>query len=118
LLKVGHAGHTTRTYGLATAHRTKAAAEASGITFLAEMNVTSIAELRNVSMDDLLVYDNSGTPFWRYCLEIAPPSRSHHLAPVIDATFTILYGESLRLNAHGDIPILTETTRAKPLMTQ
>jgi carboxylesterase 2 len=102
--------HDPETYGLATAHRTKAAAEASGITFLAEMNVTSIAELRNVSMDDLLVYDNSGdtvlggTVFENSSAIQEPPL----WRPVIDGyVLPYLYGESLRLNAHGDIPILT-----------
>ena len=102
--------HDPETYGLATAHRTKAAALAAGETFLSEMNVTTIAELRNVSMADLLEYDSamddvltdtvfanssevSDPPLWR---------------PVIDGyVLPYLYGEALSLNQHGDIPILT-----------
>ncbi|KAF8849155.1 alpha/beta-hydrolase [Acephala macrosclerotiorum] len=102
--------HDPETYVLAAAHRPKAAAEAAGITSLAEMNVTTIAELRNVSMADLLEYDNamdsvlartvfenssaiSNPPLWR---------------PIIDGyALPYLYGESLSMKAHGDIPILT-----------
>jgi carboxylesterase 2 len=63
--------HDPKTYDLATAHRTKVAAEADGIAFLVELNITSIAELRNVSLADLLVYDNvmdtaiQEPPLWR-----------------------------------------------------
>jgi carboxylesterase 2 len=74
------------------------------------MNVTSIAELRNVSMDDLLVSDNlgdtvlDGTVFENSSAIQEPPL----WRPVIDGyVLPYLYGESLRLNAHGDIPILT-----------
>ncbi|KAH6677684.1 prolyl oligopeptidase-like protein [Halenospora varia] len=102
--------HDPETYGLATAHRSKAAAEASGIAFLAEMNVTTIAELRNVSMADLLEYDSAmdsvlvGTVFENSSAISNPPL----WRPVIDGyVLPYLYGESLRLNAHGDIPILT-----------
>ncbi|CZR67699.1 related to triacylglycerol lipase II precursor [Phialocephala subalpina] len=102
--------HDPETYGLATAHRSKAAAEAAGVTFLAEMNVTTIAELRNVSMADLLEYDSAmdsvlvGTVFENSSAISNPPL----WRPVIDGyVLPYLYGESLSLNAHGDIPILT-----------
>jgi carboxylesterase 2 len=98
------------TYGLATAHRSKASALADGVTFLAEMNVTSIAELRNVSADLLLEYDNSGdtvladTVFANSTEIMDPPL----WRPVIDGyVLPYLYGEALSLNEHGDIPILT-----------
>ncbi len=102
--------HDPETYGLATAHRSKAAAEAAGITFLADMNVTTIAELRNVSMADLLEYDSAmdsvlvGTVFENSSAISNPPL----WRPVIDGyVLPYLYGESLSMNAHGDIPILT-----------
>ncbi|RDW81837.1 hypothetical protein BP6252_02949 [Coleophoma cylindrospora] len=108
--------HNPETYGLATSHRSKTDAEANGITFVAEMNVSTIAELRNVSMADLLIYDSSfdsvladtvfanssaitNLPLWR---------------PAIDGyVLPYLYGESLRLNSHGDIPILTGDNRGE-----
>ncbi|KAH8686084.1 prolyl oligopeptidase-like protein [Tricladium varicosporioides] len=102
--------HDPETYGLATAHRSKAAAEASGIAFLVEMNATTITELRNVSMADLLKYDSAmdsvlvGTVFENSSAISNPPL----WRPVIDGyVLPYLYGESLRLNAHGNIPILT-----------
>lgn len=108
--------HDPETYGLATAHRTKAAAEASGVAFVAEFNVSTIAELRNVSMADLLVYDNAmdtvldGTVFENNSAIQEPPL----WRPVIDGyVLPYLYGEALQLNSHGDIPILTGDNRGE-----
>lgn len=99
------------TGGAATSYRTKTAAEAQGVRFLKTMNVSSIAQLRNASMESLLkydslmdnVYDNTqfenvtsaymGPPLWR---------------PNIDGyVLHYGYGEALRKNAHSDVPILT-----------
>ncbi|KAH7050336.1 alpha/beta-hydrolase [Macrophomina phaseolina] len=87
------------TGGAATSYRTKAAAEAEGVEFLASLNVTSIDELRNVSTEILIDYGNESDtafmdpPLWR---------------PVIDGyVLTHGYGEALRLNDHADVPILT-----------
>lgn len=96
---------------LASSYRTKAAAEADGVAFLETMNVTSIAELRNVSMDDLVAQGNSGDttfddtvyvnltsafvnpPLWR-------PNIDGYVLP--DG-----YGTTLATNAHADVPIIT-----------
>ncbi|KAJ6006883.1 hypothetical protein N7451_004827 [Penicillium sp. IBT 35674x] len=103
--------HDPMTGTAATSYRTRAAAEAQGINFLKEMNVSSIAELRNVSMDALLEYDSlsdtifEGTPFNNISDCFAEPPMWR---PNIDGyVFTSSYGESLRNNSHMDIPILT-----------
>ncbi|KAF3761203.1 alpha/beta-hydrolase [Cryphonectria parasitica EP155] len=104
--------HDPETYGLATSHRLLATAEEQGITFVAEMNVTTIAELRNVSMDDLLEYDSAmdtildGTVYENSTLGFV--SEPPLWRPVVDGyVLPYTYGESLRRNAHGDMPILT-----------
>jgi carboxylesterase 2 len=98
------------TYTLATSHRSKDAAELSDVAFLTEMNVTTIAELRNVSMADLLEYDSAsdttlvGTDFANVSAFMEPPV----WRPVIDGyVLPYNYGESLGLNAHSDILIMT-----------
>src|SRR6266536_3963526 len=48
--------HGPETYTLATSYREKAAVEDYGVNFLVGMNVSIIAELRNVSMETLLTY--------------------------------------------------------------
>ncbi|RDW87245.1 carboxylic ester hydrolase-18 [Coleophoma crateriformis] len=102
--------HDPETYGLATAHRSADAALAAGVEFLADMNVTSIAELRNVSMATLLTADNDmdtvlvGTAFENASAIMEPPA----WRPVIDGyVLPYNYGQSLLLDAHGDIPIMT-----------
>ncbi|TVY56723.1 Fumonisin B1 esterase [Lachnellula suecica] len=98
------------TYGLATAHRTKAKALSDGVTFVSEMNVTTIAQLRNVSMTDLLEYDSAfdtvlvDTVFANSSEVSEPPL----WRPVIDGyVLPYLYGEALSLNSHAQVPILT-----------
>ncbi|KAE8442016.1 hypothetical protein EG329_003917 [Mollisiaceae sp. DMI_Dod_QoI] len=87
-----------------------AAALTSGKAFLSQMNVTTIAELRNISMANLLKYDNAmddvlaDTVFTNSSEVSEPPL----WRPVIDGyVLPYLYGEALSLNQHGDIPILT-----------
>jgi carboxylesterase 2 len=98
------------TGGLATSYRTKDTAEAQGVSFLETLNVTSIAELREVPIETLIGYGNeaddsvytddnylsaimSNPPLWR---------------PVVDGyVLTHTYGEALRSGDHGDVPILT-----------
>lgn len=46
--------HDPQTYSLATSHRDKNLAEAAGVEFLSTLNVTTIAELRDLSADTLL----------------------------------------------------------------
>lgn len=105
--------HDPETYGLATAHRELAAALSQGQAFVAEMNVTSIAALRNVSADALLTYDNAmdtdvlaGTPWANSTLGLvsAPPL----WRPVVDGyVLPYSYGQALARGAHGDVPVLT-----------
>lgn len=102
--------HDPETYSLATSYREKAAAEAYGVKFLAEMNVSTIAELRNVSAEALLTYDSAsdtvlvGTAFQNVSAFMEPPV----WRPVVDGYVLIYgYGEALRLNAHADVPIMT-----------
>ncbi|TGO56884.1 hypothetical protein BCON_0072g00300 [Botryotinia convoluta] len=102
--------HDPETYTLATSHRDKDAAEAAGVDFLSTLNVTTIAELRNISMETLLEYNfNSdtvlvGTAFENVSAFMEPPA----WRPVIDGyVLPHNYGQSLSLNAHSDIPILT-----------
>jgi carboxylesterase 2 len=102
--------HDPETYTLATSHRDKDAAEAAGVDFLATLNVTSIAELRNISMDTLLKYDGEsdtvlvGTAFENVTTFMEPPA----WRPVIDGyVLPYKYGDALSLDAHSDIPILT-----------
>ncbi|TGO89403.1 hypothetical protein BPOR_0111g00130 [Botrytis porri] len=49
--------HDPETYTVATSHRDKDAAEAAGVDFLPTSNVTTIAELRNISMETPLEYN-------------------------------------------------------------
>ncbi|KAL4802711.1 carboxylesterase [Aspergillus unguis] len=101
--------HDPATGSVATSYNTKEEAESFGVTFLSTMNVSSIAELRQLSMADLIDQGQlmesdyfegtqfesvwSGPPRWR---------------PVIDGyVFPHGYGKSLSLNSHGDVPILT-----------
>lgn len=102
--------HDPETYTLATSHREKNAAETAGVAFLSTLNVSSIAELRNVSTDTLISYGNVGdtvlvgTPFENVTTFMEPPA----WRPVIDGyVLPYNYGQALALNAHNDIPILT-----------
>ncbi|CCD53902.1 similar to prolyl oligopeptidase [Botrytis cinerea T4] len=102
--------HDPETYTLATSHRDKDVAEAAGVDFLSTLNVTTIAELRNISMETLLEYNLIsdtvlvGTAFENVSSFMEPPA----WRPVIDGyVLPHNYGQSLSLNAHSDIPILT-----------
>jgi carboxylesterase 2 len=104
--------HDPETYGLATSHRLLAPALDQGITFVSEMNVSTIAELRNVSMSDLLEYDSAmdtildGTVFENSTLGFV--SEPPLWRPVVDGyVLPYGYGESLSMNVHGDMPIMT-----------
>lgn len=95
----------------ATSYRTKAAAEAQGVKFLRQMNVTSIAQLRNASMAALLQFDSlsdtiwEGTPLANLSDTFMEPPMWR---PNIDGyVFPLNYSEALRNNSHADIPILT-----------
>ncbi|KAF7899672.1 hypothetical protein EAF00_004008 [Botryotinia globosa] len=102
--------HDPETYTVATSHRDKDAAEAAGTEFISTLNITTIAELRNVSMETLLEYNMHsdtvlvGTAFENVTTFMEPPA----WRPVIDGyVLPYNYGQSLSLNAHSDVPILT-----------
>lgn len=110
--------HDPETYGLATSYRNMTPALSQGETFVAEMNVTTIAELRNVSMDDLLEYDSAfdtdiliGTVYDSAAYNdstIGLVSEPPLWRPVIDGyVLPYIYGQALSKNAHSDIPMLT-----------
>lgn len=104
--------HDPETYGLATSHRWMDTALVQGEAFVSEMNVSTIAELRNVSMEDLLTYDGAmdtildGTVYENSTLGLV--SEPPLWRPVVDGyALPYGYGQSLSLDAHGDMPILT-----------
>lgn len=107
--------HDPETYGLATSHRWMPKALEQGETFLSKMNVTSIAQLRNVSVPDLLEYDSStdiildGTIWaWENVTAIDLVSEPPLWRPVVDGyVLPTGYGESLLSNSHGDMPVMT-----------
>lgn len=107
--------HDPETYGLATSHRWMQKALEQGEAFLSDMNVSSIAELRNVSVEDLLLYDNSmdtildGTVWGEdNVTAVGLVSEPPLWRPVVDGyVLPVGYGESLRTNSHGNIPIMT-----------
>jgi carboxylesterase 2 len=103
--------HDPETGSAATSYPTKAADEADGIALLAQLNVTSISELRDVSWLTLLKNGNeadttfSGTQFANMSSTFMDPPL---FRPVIDGyVLTYGYGKALELNDHADIPILT-----------
>lgn len=103
--------HDPMTGSAATSYRTKDAAEKQGARFLKQMNVSSIAELRNGSTAAILKYDSlsdtifENTPFANLSDTFMEPPTWR---PNIDGwVFTENYGQSLRNNSHADIPVLT-----------
>ncbi|KAJ5092720.1 hypothetical protein N7456_008581 [Penicillium angulare] len=95
----------------ATSYRTKAAAEAQGVSFQKELNSTSVAEMRKLSTELLISYGSlsdtifEGTQFENLTSSFMEPPLWR---PNIDGyVLTHSYGEALDLNAHADVPILT-----------
>ena len=102
--------HDLLTGSLATSYRHKQAAEANGVSVLKSLNVSTIAQARNLSMTALLTQDNlddtifADTRFANVSKFSEPPE----FRPVLDGyVLTHSYTDALRLNAHADIPILT-----------
>ncbi|KAL4797181.1 Carboxylesterase [Aspergillus venezuelensis] len=101
--------HDPATGSVATSYNTKEEAESFGVELLSSMNVSSIAELRGISMADLIAQGQlmesgyfTGTPF--ASLYSGPP----RWRPNIDGyVLPHGYGEALRLNEHADVPVLT-----------
>ncbi|KAF2464190.1 alpha/beta-hydrolase [Lindgomyces ingoldianus] len=105
------APHDPMTGGLATSYRNKTTAEAQGVAFLQTLNVSSIAQARNVSEVTLLSSGMSsdttfdGTNFAALSSAFMDPPLWR---PVVDGyVLPHKYGESLWEDAHLDVPILT-----------
>lgn len=103
--------HDPYTGATATSHRQKGPAEAYGVSFLKTLNVSSIDELRNISMDTLIDYAMAsgsvftGTQFANITTFFMEPPEWR---PVINGyVLPYTYGEALHLGAHADVPILT-----------
>lgn len=89
------------------------------------MGKSSIAELRNASMESLLEYDMlsdtiwEGTPFENFTDAFMEPPMWR---PNLDGyVFPATYSEALRNNSHADIPVLTgnneDESGATPTLT-
>ncbi|KAJ9392019.1 hypothetical protein DTO063F5_778 [Paecilomyces variotii] len=100
------------TGGLATSHRNMSAALAQGEDFVKNsLNVSSIAEARKISYETLINYGQEmdttfdGTVYQNLSSAFMNPPLWR---PVIDGyVLPYTYGESLRLGAHLDVPIMT-----------
>ncbi|THY22377.1 putative liver carboxylesterase 4 [Aureobasidium pullulans] len=107
--------HDPETFGLATSHRWMGKALEQGEIFISEMNVSTIAELRNVSMANLLEYDGStdtileGTVWGDTIVQdTGLVSEPPLWRPVVDGYVLPLgYGDTLRSGSHNNIPIMT-----------
>jgi carboxylesterase 2 len=101
--------HDPLTGSLATSYRNMSVAEAQGVTFLADLNVTSIAEARNLSAEVILSTSNSdtnfvGTPFDGNQAYMAPPM----FRPVLDGyAFPQTYEATLANYLQNDVPVMT-----------
>jgi len=98
------------TESLATSHLDLSTAEAHGTSFLTSLNVSTIAEARNLSLATILgVRTQSdttfvGTPFDDNEAYIEPP----YFRPNIDNYILLYnYAQSLALNNHSDVPVMT-----------
>ncbi|KAJ5958799.1 uncharacterized protein N7479_005949 [Penicillium vulpinum] len=103
--------HDPMTGTVATSYRAKEAAEAHGVSLLKTMGVSSIAELRNVSMESLLEYDMLNDIIWEGTVFESFPDAFMEppmWRPNLDGyVFTDTYFGALSSNSHADIPILT-----------
>lgn len=102
--------HDPITGSLATSHRNKSTAEAQGISYLGSLNITSVAQARNASVDTLLGSGSQddttyeGTPFLNNQAYREPPL----WRPVIDGyVLPYTYTQALANASHNDVPLLT-----------
>ena len=104
------APHDPLTGSLASSHLNLSTAEAHGVTFFNQLNVSTVAQARNLSLSTILGARTPsstlfvGTPFADNEAYIEPP----YFRPNIDNyILTLSYADSLALNNHSDVPILT-----------
>ncbi|CZR69788.1 related to triacylglycerol lipase II precursor [Phialocephala subalpina] len=101
--------HDPLTGSLATSYRNMSVAEAQGVTFLAQLNVTSIADARNLSAEIILSTSNQdttfvGTPFDGNQAYMEPPM----YRPVLDGyAFPQSYEATLANYLQNDVPVMT-----------
>ncbi|KIY48452.1 carboxylesterase [Fistulina hepatica ATCC 64428] len=104
------APHDPLTGSLATSYRQKDEAEANGVEFVATMNVSTIAEMRNLSMDALLTQDTLNATIFvgTHFQNVSNFMEAPEWRPVLDGyVMPYSYGESLLNDTHGNIPVLT-----------
>lgn len=106
--------HDPLTGSLATSHLTQAQAQAEGIAYLQSLNVSTIAEARNLSLATLLGADDaSDTTFDGTSFDGNPAYQNPPLwRPVVDGYYLQHdYEYALTRNNHSDVPILTGNNR-------
>lgn len=111
------APHDPITGSLATSHRNMTTALSEGEEFLAELNVSTIAEARNLSLDAILALQDEvaldttfvGTPFENNQAYGEPP----RFRPVIDSYYFggNNYIQILTQGLQNDVPIITGNNR-------
>lgn len=107
------APHDPITGSLATSHRNMSTALSEGETFLAELNVSTVAEARNLSLETILALQDEvaldstfvGTPFENNQAYSEPP----RFRPVIDSYYFggNDYIQILTQGLQNDVPIIT-----------
>jgi carboxylesterase 2 len=104
------APHDPMTGSLASSHRNLSYAESQGVTYLQELNVTTIAEARDLSVSDILSTGSSsdtifvGTPYENSQAYMEPPL----YRPVIDGyVLPQNYDDTLANHLQNDVPIMT-----------
>ncbi|KAH8673455.1 carboxylesterase [Xylariales sp. PMI_506] len=102
--------HDPMTGSLATSHRNKTTAEAQGVEYLKLLNVSSIAEARELPVETILSTGSNsdtifvGTPFANNQAYMEPPL----YRPVIDGYVLLdTYAGTLASHSQNDVPVLT-----------
>jgi carboxylesterase 2 len=105
------APHDPMTGSLATSHRNLSEAEAQGVTYLTQLNVSSIPDARELPVETILNTGGDsdtifvGTPFEALSSAYMEPPIYR---PVIDGYFLLqTYAETLALHLQNDVPVIT-----------
>ncbi|GAM89111.1 hypothetical protein ANO11243_071460 [Dothideomycetidae sp. 11243] len=107
------APHDPLTLSLATSYRNMSAALANGVKTAEAFNVSTIAEMRNLSMATLLTVLNEngddfvGTQLQNVSNFMAPPEWRPVLDGYVLEYLDSEYGQALKFNHHAQVPILT-----------